>query len=110
MDWNREVDTADPKYYKWTQWVFLEMFKSGLAYRKKDSVNWCPNDKTVLANEQVIDGDCERCGEKIIQKELMQWFFKVSDYKDRLFNDCSKLDWDDKYLNTHKKWLENVHD
>ena len=109
-DWNREVNTADASYYKWTQWLFLVMFKNGLAYRKKSPVNWCPKDKTVLANEQVIDGKCERCGEAVIQKELMQWFFKVSDYASRLYKDCSKLNWDDKYLNTHKRWLENVRD
>lgn len=104
-DWSREVNTADPSYYKWTQWVFLVMFKNGLAYRKKSAVNWCPNDKTVLANEQVVDGKCERCGAKVTKRELMQWFFKVTDYADRLFEDCSKLDWDDKYLNIHKSWI-----
>ena len=109
-DWNREVNTADASYYKWTQWLFLVMFKNGLAYRKNSAVNWCPKDKTVLANEQVIDSKCERCGETVIQKELMQWFFKVSDYASRLYKDCSKLNWDDKYLNTHKRWLENVRD
>ena len=109
-DWNREINTADTSYYKWTQWLFLVMFKNGLAYRKKSPVNWCPNDKTVVANEQVVDGKCERCGAEIIQKDLMQWFFKVTDYSDRLRKDCSKLDWDEKYLNTHKKWLENVRD
>lgn len=109
-DWNREINTADPSYYKWTQWLFLVMYKNGLAYRKKSPVNWCPNDKTVLANEQVVDGKCERCGAEVIQKDLMQWFYKVTDYAERLRKDCSKLDWDDKYLNSHKRWLENVRD
>ena len=104
-DWSKEVNTADPSYYKWTQWVFLIMFKLGLAYRKKSSVNWCPNDKTVLANEQVVDGKCERCGADVTKRELMQWFFKVTDYADRLYEDCSKLNWEEKYLNVHKQWI-----
>lgn len=104
-DWDTEISTADPSYYKWTQWLFLVMFKKGLAYRKKSTVNWCPKDKTVLANEQVIDGKCERCEADVEQKELMQWFFKITDYADRLYEDCSKLDWDEKYLNTHRKWI-----
>ncbi|MEK6818349.1 MAG: class I tRNA ligase family protein [Nanoarchaeota archaeon] len=104
-DWKREINTADTSYYKWTQWLFLIMFKNGLAYRKKSAVNWCPSDKTVLANEQVVDGKCERCGAEVIQRELMQWFFKVTDYADRLYEDCSKLDWSEKYLNIHKKWI-----
>lgn len=104
-DWGREINTADPSYYKWTQWLFLVMFKKGLAYRKKSAVNWCPNDKTVIANEQVVDGTCERCGATIEQKELMQWFFKITDYADRLYEDCAKLNWDEKYLNVHRKWI-----
>lgn len=104
-DWSREINTADPSYYKWTQWLFLMMFKQGLAYRKKALVNWCPKDKTVLAEEQIVDGACERCGEKTEQKELLQWFFKITDYADRLYEDCSKLNWDEKYLNLHRKWI-----
>jgi leucyl-tRNA synthetase len=104
-DWNREINTADASYYKWTQWVFLVMYKKGLAYRKKAVVNWCPNDKTVVANEQVVDGNCERCGAVIEQKEMMQWFFKITDYADRLYEDCSKLNWKEKYLNVHRKWI-----
>jgi leucyl-tRNA synthetase len=104
-DWNRELNTADPEYYKWTQWMFLLMFKNGLAYRKMANVNWCPNDKTVISNEQVVDGKCERCGAEVVKKELMQWFFKVTDYADRLYEDCSKLNWDEKYLNVHKNWI-----
>jgi leucyl-tRNA synthetase len=109
-DWSREMDTADPEYYKWTQWVFLVMFQNGLAYRKKSAVNWCPNDKTVLANEQVINGKCERCGADVVQKELMQWFFRVSGYSKRLIADSNRLNWDEKYLNIHKKWLDGVRD
>ncbi len=104
-DWDREINTADPSYYKWTQWLFLVMFKNGLAYRKKAVVNWCPKDKTVLAEEQIIDGVCERCGEKTEQKELLQWFFKITDYADRLYEDCSQLNWDEKYLNLHRNWI-----
>lgn len=105
-DWNREINTADPSYYKWTQWLFLLMFKKGLAYKKKTNVNWDPIDKTVLANEQVLpDGTAERSGAKVEKKELEQWFFKITDYADRLYEDCAKLNWDDKYLNVHKKWI-----
>lgn len=110
-DWDRELNTADPEYYRWTQWIFLVMYKNRLAYRKKSAVNWCPNDKTVLANEQVNDGICERCGTEVEQKELMQWFFKITEYADRLFEDCSKLNWEDKYLKVHKKWIgKEVHE
>lgn len=105
FDWSREINTADPSYYKWTQWIFLVMFNNGLAYRQKSAVNWCPKDKTVLANEQVIGGKCERCGTEVVQKKLMQWFFKVTEYADRLYEDCKKLNWEQKYLNVHQKWI-----
>src|SRR3954454_19023090 len=84
IDWRHELSTTDPDYYKWTQWVFLQLYKQGLAYKKKAAVNWCPNDKTVLANEQVIAGECERCGAKVEQRFLEQWFFRITDYAGRL--------------------------
>ena len=86
-DWDREISTADPDYYKWTQWIFLQFYKNGLAYKKKASVNWCGSCKTVLANEQVQDGKCERCKNEVIQKDLEQWFFKTTDYAQRLLDD-----------------------
>ena len=84
IDWRSELSTTDPTYYKWTQWVFLQLYKRGLAYKKRAAVNWCPNDKTVLANEQVIAGECERCGTKVEQRFLEQWFFRITDYAGRL--------------------------
>ena len=83
-DWDKEVNSSRPEYYRWTQWIFLQLFKKGLAYKKKASVNWCPSCNTVLANEQVVDGACERCDTKVGQKELEQWFFKITDYTERL--------------------------
>ena len=82
FDWRHELSTTDPAYYKWTQWIFLQLFKAGKAYKKKAAVNWCPNDKTVLANEQVINGRCERCGTLVEQRMLEQWFFRITDYAD----------------------------
>ena len=85
VDWSRTVDTTHPSYYKWTQWVFLKLLERGLAFKKKAAVNWCPNDKTVLANEQVINGRCERCGALVEEACLEQWFFRITDYaRDRL--------------------------
>jgi leucyl-tRNA synthetase len=104
-DWTRELNTADPEYYRWTQWLFLVMYKHGLAYRKKSNVNWCPKDKTVVAKEQIVEGKCERCGTEVIERELLQWFFRVTEYADRLYEDCKKLFWEEKYLNIHKKWI-----
>ena len=92
FDWPREVRTIDPEYYKWTQWLFLKFYEKGLAYRAPTLVNWCPRDKTVLANEQVVDGKCERDGEPVIQKEITQWMFRITDYADRLIDDLSGLD------------------
>ena len=109
-DWNREIDTAEPIYYRWTQWLFLQMYKKGLAYKKEFPVNWCESCKTVISNEQVVDGKCERCKGTVIQKPLLQWFFKVSAYKERLYKDTEKLNWEEKYLNPHRKWIEGVRD
>ena len=97
FDWRHELSTTDPRYYKWTQWLFLQLFKAGLAYKKKAAVNWCPNDKTVLANEQVINGHCERCGAAVEQRFLEQWFFRITDYAERLLAnlDDNKMDWSD---------------
>lgn len=105
-DWSREINTADPEFYKWTQWLFLVMYKNSLAYRKKSPVQWCNSCKTVIAKEQVIDENiCERCGSQVIEKELEQWFFKITDYADRLDKDIEKLDWDDRYKNPHRAWI-----
>ena len=87
IDWSREVSTAEPEYYRWTQWLFLRFFERGLAYRREAPVKWCPKDQTVLANEQVIDGRCERCGTEVESKSLTQWFFKITDYADQLLDE-----------------------
>lgn len=108
-DWEKEQDTADSDYYKWTQWIFLVMYERGLAYKKKSMVNWCPKDLTVLAKEQVINGKCERCGNAVEEKELEQWHFKITDYAERLYDDCNKLNWDERYLNLHKNWVNPDH-
>src|SRR3954454_24132300 len=86
-DWSRRLHTSDPDYYRWTQWLFLRFYERGLAYRKNSPVNWCPNDQTVLANEQVIAGHCERCGAEVTKRELTQWYFKITDYAQELL-DC----------------------
>lgn len=104
-DWDREINTSDPKYYKWTQWIFLQLYKNGLAYKKKAAVNWCNSCKTVLANEQVIDGKCERCKNKVVQKDLKQWFFKTTNYADRLLNDLKKIDWPEPIKLMQKEWI-----
>src|SRR5437016_3466960 len=93
IDWSRELSTHDPRYYRWTQWIFLRLLERGLAYRGEAAVNWCPKDQTVLANEQVIDGRCERCGTTVEARQLEQWFFKITDYADRLLEDLATVDW-----------------
>jgi leucyl-tRNA synthetase len=108
FDWRHELSTTDPRYYKWTQWVFLQLLKAGKAYKKTAAVNWCPKDKTVLANEQVIDGRCERCGTAVEQRTLEQWFFRITEYADRLLNDLddkSKMDWSDSTTTAQRNWL-----
>ncbi|OHA87834.1 MAG: leucine--tRNA ligase [Candidatus Zambryskibacteria bacterium RIFCSPLOWO2_01_FULL_39_39] len=105
FDWSRKVITSDPEYYKWTQWLFLEIFKKGLAYKKKASVNWCPSCNTVLANEQVIAGKCERCGSEVIQKDLEQWFFKITDYAERLLSDMDDLKWPEQIKEAQRNWI-----
>ena len=104
-DWEREINTSEPDYYKWTQWLFLQLYKAGMAYQKLAKVNWCPKDQTVLANEQVVDGRCERCGEQIVQKEMKQWFFKITDYADRLLNGLEGLDWPEETVKRQKDWI-----
>jgi len=105
-DWDREVATCHPGYYKWTQWLFLQLYKKGLAYKKKAAVNWCPSCATVLANEQVVDGACERCDAVVEKKELKQWFFKITDYAQRLLDDIEKLaGWPDKVKIMQENWI-----
>ncbi len=104
-DWSRELATSDLDYYKFTQWWFLFLYERGLAYRKKQSVNWCPSCQTVLANEQVIEGVCERCDATVVQKEMKQWFFKITDYADRLLEDLKKLDWPESTKLGQKNWI-----
>ena len=105
FDWSREVITCDPDYYKWTQWLFLQLFKKGLAYQKDTAVNWCPNDKTVLANEQVVDGKCERCDTEVVQKDMLQWNIKITDYADRLIDDLGPLDWPEQIKESQRNWI-----
>ncbi|GAG43172.1 unnamed protein product, partial [marine sediment metagenome] len=95
-DWSKEINTSSPEYYRWTQWLFLQLYKKGLAYRKLSPVNWCPKCVTVLANEQVLDGYCERCGTQVTKKDMEQWFFKITDYADRLLDGLSRIDWPDR--------------
>lgn len=103
-DWSTEIKTSSPEYYKWTQWVFLKLYNAGLAYRKKSPVNWCPHCQTVLANEQVFEGECERCGAEVSKKDLTQWFFKIRDYAERLLNH-ENLDWPEKTITMQKNWI-----
>ncbi|ANX00607.1 leucine--tRNA ligase [Thermoclostridium stercorarium] len=104
-DWDYEVITCAPEYYKWTQWIFLQLYKHGLAYRKKAPVNWCPSCKTVLANEQVIDGACERCHTEVTKKDLTQWFFKITAYAQELLDFLPKLDWPEKTKKIQTNWI-----
>lgn len=105
FDWSRSVTTCDPNYYKWTQWLFIQFFKKGLAYQKDSPVNWCPSCKTVLANEQVVGGHCERCDSEVEQREMKQWFIKITDYADRLLDDLEKLDWPNAIKESQKAWI-----
>ncbi|MEI9906993.1 MAG: leucine--tRNA ligase [Actinomycetota bacterium] len=107
FDWDRTFNTCDPDFYKWNQWLFLQLFERGLAYRKASKVNWCPKDQTVLANEQVVAGLCERCDTPVTKKKLTQWYFKITDYADRLLEDMSQLEgkWPDKVLTMQRNWI-----
>ena len=106
FNWENEVVTCSPEYYKWTQWLFLKLYEKGLAYRKKAPVNWCPSCQTVLANEQVVDGACERCSTEVTKKDLTQWFFKITDYADELLDKLDGLDWPEKTVSMQKHWIE----
>jgi leucyl-tRNA synthetase len=107
VDWRTRLHTSDPEYYRWTQWLFLKFYERGLAYRKSAPVNWCPKDLTVLANEQVIGGRCERCGTEVTKKNLTQWFFKITDYADRLLSDMDALEgnWPAPVLTMQRNWI-----
>ena len=105
LDWRYTVDTTDPRYYRWTQWIFVQLFRKGLAYRKTAAVNWCPSCKTVLANEQVIAGACERCGTKVEQRSLEQWFFRISDYAGRLLENLDWIDWSETTKTAQRNWI-----
>ncbi len=104
-DWEKEINTSSPEFYKWTQWLFEVLYKAGLAYRAEAPVNWCPSCKTVLANEQVINGRCERCKSEVIQKNLKQWFFKITKYADRLLQGHKKINWPEKTITMQKNWI-----
>src|SRR6478609_3051557 len=105
IDWSREFGTHEPRYYRWTQWIFLQLFERGLAYRKEAAVNWCPKDATVLANEQVIDGHCERCGTEVELRQLEQWFFRITDYADRLLDDLDDIEWPQHVKTMQRNWI-----
>jgi leucyl-tRNA synthetase len=105
VDWRQSVDTTHPSYYKWTQWVFLQLYKHGLAYKKKAGVNWCPSCKTVLANEQVVAGACERCGTVVEQRLLEQWFFRITDFASRLLDNLDTLDWSETTKTAQRNWI-----
>ena len=105
IDWSREINTSDPEYYRWTQWIFTQLFERGLAYQKDSLQWWCPKDKTVLANEQVINGRCWRCEEVVVKKPMKQWFFKITEYADQLLADIPALDWPDKIKQAQTNWI-----
>jgi leucyl-tRNA synthetase len=104
-DWDKMVNTSTPQYYRWTQWLFLEMHRHGLAYKKKGNVNYCPKDQTVLANEQVWEGKCERCGTEVVQKPLEQWYWKITDYAQKLLDGLDGLDWPEKTKIMQRNWI-----
>jgi leucyl-tRNA synthetase len=105
IDWSRELGTHEPSYYRWTQWIFLQLFEAGLAYRREAAVKWCPNDQTVLANEQVVDGRCERCGAVVEVKQLEQWFLRITDYAERLLGDLDSIDWPEHVKTMQRNWI-----
>ena len=104
-DWDHTVDTTDPDYYKWTQWIFIQLFKAGLAERKKAPVNWCPSCMTVLANEQVIQNLCERCDSPVEQRQIAQWFFKITEYASRLLSNLESIDWSESTKKAQSNWI-----
>lgn len=109
FDWTREINTTDPDYYKWTQWIFIQLFKKGLAYKKKMAVNWCTSCKCVLANEEVVNGVCERCGSEVIRKEQSQWMLKITNYADRLVKDLDDVDFIDRVKVQQRNWIGKSH-
>ncbi|MCL6626745.1 MAG: leucine--tRNA ligase, partial [Alicyclobacillus shizuokensis] len=104
-DWDREINTSSPEFYKWTQYFFTKMFERGLAYKKKMPINWCPSCKTGLANEEVVDGKCDRCGSDVTKREMEQWMLRITAYADRLLQDLDKLDWPDKVKRMQRAWI-----
>ena len=109
FDWDREINTTDPKYFKWTQWIFLQMFRHGLAYKAKMPVNWCTSCKCVLANEEVVEGVCERCGAPVVRKEKSQWMLRITKYADRLIDDLDGLDYIERVKLQQKNWIGRSH-
>src|ERR1700754_4725087 len=105
IDWSREFATSEPRYYRWTQWIFLKLYERGLAYRAEAAVNWCPKDATVLANEQVIVGRCERCGTPVEARQLEQWFFRITDHADRLLDDLDVIEWPSHVKTMQRNWI-----
>ena len=105
IDWDREASAHEVEYYRWTQWLFLKFFEAGLAYRKEAPVNWCPNDQTVVANEYVIDGRCERCGTPVVARNMVQWFFRITAYADQLLDDLALIDWPEKTKTIQRNWI-----
>jgi leucyl-tRNA synthetase len=105
FDWSRQFNTSDPEYYRWTQWLFSRLFERGLAYRKNAAANWCPKDQTVLANEQVVNGACERCGTPVVRKDLTQWFFKITDYAQRMLDDMEEVEWPERVITMQRNWI-----
>jgi leucyl-tRNA synthetase len=104
-DWDREVNTTDPNYYKWTQWIFLKLYEKGLAYQGVMPINWCPSCKTGLANEEVAQGKCDRCGTQVERKDLRQWILRITQYADRLLEDLSEVDWPESTLTMQRNWI-----
>ena len=104
-DWDREISTTDPEYYKWTQWIFIQLYKKGLAYVAEVPVNWCPALGTVLANEEVIDGKSERGGHPVIRKPMRQWMLKITEYAERLLEDLEELDWSESIKDMQRNWI-----
>ena len=109
FDWSREINTTDPKYYRWTQWIFLQLFKNGMAYKDKIDINWCPSCKIGLANEEVVSGKCERCGTGVEKKEKEQWMIRITKYADRLIKDLDGLDFPDRVKIQQKDWIGESH-
>ena len=105
FDWSREINTTDPEYYKWTQWIFLKLYENGLAYKKKMPINWCPSCKIGLANEEVVDGKCERCGADTKRREIEQWMLKITAYADRLIEDLETVDYLEKIKTSQINWI-----